>query len=134
MSTYDKPDVREYAYPATNLAAAFSRIIRGPAGKTGRVRDVLVGLTVTPAGATTTPVVQVGALGTLGAYAVLPTGTQAAPSALVASAVPKALVRDPVSNIQPLLPADTDVYINVVPASGTGLAGTGDIVVTIEWF
>lgn len=135
---YDTPQVQTYSYPAVALSGGnVTRILRGPKGKRGRILDIAASITTTTGGATTPPVVQVGVLGSLFAYAAWSIGAAGAgltaPAAANASNSPGAFVLQ-ADQTPSILPADTDLYLTFVSATGAGAAGVGDIHVTIGWF
>lgn len=135
---YDTPQSITYSHPAVALSGGnVTRIIRGPKGKRGRIVDISANVSTTTGGATTPPIVQLGILGTLAAYAAWSIGAAGAgitaPAGLNASNTSGALILNSDQTPQ-ILPADTDIYLTFVSATGAGAAGVGDIHTTIVWF
>lgn len=132
---YDRPVRMSYTFGGLDLHTAdLTRIIRGPLGLRGRLYDVHVCVTTTTAGATTKPVIKVGKSGTLGESLVWDLGATTAPAGKVASATASNFAgADSYSKANPVMAADTDVYVTMVAATGSGAAGVGDVTVTIEW-
>jgi hypothetical protein len=61
MPTYDQPHRERYTIPAFAFGAATaSRVLRGPPGKKGIVRDILTTVTTAMVGTTTVPEIRVG--------------------------------------------------------------------------
>jgi hypothetical protein len=136
--SYDNPDRVTYSHLAVALSGGnVTRILRGPKGKRGRIVDLSTSLTTTTGGATTPPIIQVGVSGTLGKYAAWSIGAAGAgvtaPAAANATNVVGAIINNADATPQ-ILPADTDIYLTFVSATGAGAAGVGDFHTTIAWF
>ena len=118
---YDLPLVVTYNYAWADCSASIAQACKGPSGAVGYVVDITACVLTTTAGATTTPVVQVGLTGTLAAYATLDIGALTAPEA--ANGAGTGLV----------IPADTTFLVGLVAATGGGAAGACSVNITIDW-
>ncbi len=124
--SYDNPNVKgEYSLNQISLAAAATRVLRGPKGKRGLLRDVFVTATAAMTGSTK---LQIGVAGNLGQFldATLPNlavNTGIAISSLTASNLPK--MPDALN-----IPADTNILVTITP---TGAAGSIDINVVLDF-
>ena len=130
---YDTPERETISLPSKDFSSTdVTYVLRGPAGKRGKLKDVQFVCTTTCAGATTTPIIKVGISGTLGKYASMNLGTTAAGSAKRASQTAGDLVL--LNNNLQVLDADTDIYVTLVAATGGGAAGIGLTQLMFEWF
>lgn len=78
MPTYDNPQKERYAIPAFAFGAATaSRVLRGPPGKKGIVRDILTTVTAAMVGTTTVPEIRVGNAASDNSFARFLLGTSA---------------------------------------------------------
>lgn len=141
---YDTILAKEYSYAAVNLATAFTRTIRGPSGRRGKMSASasLQGsvTTTTTAGAvaavaSTGPTIPaspgVAAPTTPTTLFTFPIPALTAPTSFSANAAtPASIIRD-VNNFPYEIPADTDVTITVTPNGATGVC---DLVFQIDWF
>jgi hypothetical protein len=132
--SYDTPDNETYCFPSKDFASTnVTYVMRGPKGKQGILRDVHFICTTTCAGATTTPIIHVGISGDTDKYCLLNLGTTAGGVAVRATNSATALIKDADGTPQ-ILPADTDVHVVLVAATGGGAAGVGLTQVMIDWF
>ena len=131
---YESPIRHTKVYPAAGLAAASTRVFRGPKGMRGRLIDILGSVTTAIVGTTSPPRVQLGVGGDLTRFADYTLGTTAgtaAGTALVASANAGA-IKAP-QGVRPEIPADTDITLGIIAAVGTP-AGVADLEAIIEWY
>lgn len=128
--SYDAPLRVSYSWSAINFGSSTSRILRGPAGKRGRVVDATANVTTLFTNVTTGARLQVGPSGTLTAALDMPFTNNAAGSALDATNVSGAIKTGTAS----FLAADTDQTVGFIAPTGGTPAGVADIHVTIEWF
>ena len=134
FAMYNSPTRISYGFNGVDgHTADITKIVRGPKGQRGRLVDILVSITTTTAGATTTPKVQVGTSGALTTSANLDMGATAAPAAVVGSAVTGALTTDSFTKVCPILAADTDLYFTLKAATGGGAAGVYDVEIIVDW-
>lgn len=131
---YDTPLRETINFPAFTATADVTYVTRGPAGKKGRLLDAIATVTTTTAGATTTPKIQVGLTGALTTYCDFDVGIVTAPDGGTASGAAGSIKRDATTNAQPVIPADTDLYITLKAATGSGAAGVLIPRILIEWF
>lgn len=153
--SYDKPHRRErYVLPSSAYGAtAGDLIIKGPKGKTGLVKDIIVHLTANAVGTTTVPELNVGATSGASTYARFRLGTTAILGYLAAStpfrarALAEAGAAFAAGGIAPILsdfaghvaletariPADTAVFITGVIGVGGTPAGTYSAEIDIDW-
>jgi hypothetical protein len=151
--SYDTPQTEVYYLPSAAYGATTaSKTIKGPRGKTGLVRDIVVLLSADAVGTTTVPEVTVGSAAGLVEYARFRLGTTAILGYL-AAATPfraKALIEAGVfaGGAAPALsdyaghialetarlPADTAVVISGKAGVGGAPAGTFEAYVRIDWF
>ncbi len=147
---YDSAEggVREqYIIPSQAFGAGtVTKTIKGPKGKRGIVRDILVELTANAVGTTTVPEVTVGTGSADFSYARFRLGT--AVGAGYAAATYRARNLAGGNGLTPtledftghvkletaLIAADATVVISGVAGVGGAPAGTGVITVTIDWF
>jgi hypothetical protein len=147
--SYDQVSVREQynlvsaAYGATTASTK----IRGPKGKRGIVRDIMVVLTADAVGTTTVPEVAVGATQGAAEYARFRLGTAVGTGYTAAQGVRRArslvtgnptppVLSDFAAHVQletADIPADTDAFISGVAGVGGTPAGTFSAVVTVDW-
>lgn len=130
---YDTPVYETISLPSKDFASTdVTYVLRGPAGKRGKLRDVQFVCTTTCAGATTKPIINVGISGTLTKYASMNLGTTAASTAKRASQTAGDLKL--VNNNLQILDADTNIHVTLVAATGSGAAGVGITQLMFEWF
>lgn len=154
MSTYDNPQREVYYLPSSAYGATTaSKTIKGPKGKKGIVRDIVVLPTANLVGTTTVPEVTVGASAGAVEYARFRLGTAAGTGytsaggpyrarALAESAagwpggIPPALNDFP-GHVQletAQIPANTDFVISGKAGVGGTPAGTYEAYVRIDWY
>ena len=134
MATYDNPERVAYYCGALAEAAAQTLHFRGPAGKTGKVADVLMSCTTTMVDASGTGEIDVGPVGALTANCKWKIGARTAPvadSARFNNAIPSQGTRP---NDSPYLVADTDFVVTWTAQSGSSAAGSGNFTVLVDWF
>jgi hypothetical protein len=108
-------------------AGAFT--YKGPKGKSGRLRDIMIAGQTLCTAVTTGPLFKVGTVGTPGAYASVAVGALAAGANIACSKdQPAALI----AGI--FLPADTDFQIQLVAPTGGAPAGKIVPEIIIDWF
>lgn len=126
---YANPDPRiSHDFGLIDFATTTTTRIRGPKGKTGKLRDILVGGHTLFTAVTTPAHITMGTAAAATAYADVTFGTLAADAAWVASNdMPTGLtVTD--------LPADTDIKISFTAPTGGSPAGKGYVQIVIDWF
>lgn len=134
MATYDNPMRITHNLDSVTVSSSDStKSIKGPAGHSGVLRDVLVRVTTTTAGATTTPIVNVGESGALTKYASFNVGAQTAPEALAASGTAKAIKTES-DGRSIFIDPNEEVLVTFVAATGSGAAGVIEVDVVIDWF
>lgn len=153
--SYDKPSRREVYYLPSSAygATTGSKIIKGPKGKTGLVKDIVVLLSADAVGTTTVPELNVGATAGATEYARFRLGTSAtagyaaANTPFRARALAEAGAAFAAGGIAPVLsdfaghvaletariPADTAVFINGKIGVGGTPAGTYEAYIHIDW-
>jgi hypothetical protein len=152
--SYDNPQREVYYLPSSAYGATTaSKTIKGPKGKKGLVRDIIVLLSADAVGTTTVPEVTVGSAAGLVEYARFRLGTTAILGYLAAATpfrakaltdvaagntggIPPAL-NDFAGHVQletASLPADTAVVISGKAGVGGTPAGTFEAYVQIDWF
>lgn len=134
--SYDARKFIKYARSAVTLTGAVTITGIGPKGKKGRLIDYgIEDISTTTAGASTTPVVEVGLTGTLAAYgAAFDVGALTAPAAKsVRSTYKESDAGFATQMVLADLPADTPILLTLVPASGGGAAGVGAPFMIIAW-
>lgn len=130
---YDTPIYETISFPSKDFSATdVTYVVRGPKGMRGKLYDVQGVVTVTCAGATTKPKLQVGLSGALTTYADMDMGTTAAGAAKRASQTVGDLKLT--NNNLKIIDADTDVYITLKAATGAGAAGTIVPMFMFQWF
>lgn len=78
MPTYDQPHRERYAIPAWAFGGAtLSKVLKGPPGKKGFVRDILATVTTAMVGTTTVPEIRVGTAASDSSFARFRLGTTA---------------------------------------------------------
>lgn len=127
--SYSDGDRRIYAFGPTTYTSDVAESIRGPKGKKGRLLWLSSHATTTFAGATTRPKLQVGVTGTLTAYANWDMGTLAAGKCIQSD--DSLQTSNPITQAE--IPADTDLVVGLIAATGGGAAGVGRTEVCIEW-
>ena len=154
MSTYDNPQ-REVVYLPSSAygATTASKTIKGPKGKKGIVRDIVVLLTADAVGTTTVPEVTVGASAGAVEYARFRLGTSATAgyaaantpfrARALAEAAPGYAGGSPpalsdyaghIALETASIPADTAFVISGKAGVGGTPAGTFEAYVHIDWF
>lgn len=152
MSTYDNPQREVYYLPSSAYGATTaSKTIKGPKGKKGLVRDIVVLATADMVGTTTVPEVTVGEAAGETDYARFRLGTTAiagydsdnSPFRARALAEPKGAGGSPpvlddfaghVALETASIPADTNFVISGVAGVGGTPAGTFEAYVHVDWF
>ena len=147
--SYDQANgfVTEYVtIPSSAFGAATSNHgVKGPKGKRGIVRDIIVDLTAAAVGTTTVPEVKVGASNGANEYARFRLGTSATAGYAAETYRARALVTG--NPVPPTLsdfaghvaletadiPADTRAVISLTAGVGGTPAGTGRVTVIIDW-
>lgn len=154
MSTYDVPQREVYYFPSSAYGATTaSKTMKGPKGKKGLVRDIVVMLTADAVGTTTVPEMTVGSAAGLVEYARLRLGTTATAGVAAANTpfraralaeaaagftggIPPAL-SDFAGHVQletAQIPADTVFVMSGKAGVGGTPAGTWEAYVTIDWY
>lgn len=154
MSSYDNPQREVYYLPSgTYGATTVSKTSKGPKGKKGTVRDIVVLMTADAVGTTTVPEVTVGSAAGLVEYARFRLGTTAILGYLAAATpfraralaeagpgnpggIPMAL-SDYAGHIAletAQIPADTAFVISGKAGVGGTPAGTFEAYVHIDWY
>jgi hypothetical protein len=147
--SYDQVSVREQynLVSGTYGATTASTKIKGPKGKRGIVRDIMVTITADCVGTTTVPEVAVGATQGAAEYARFRLGTAVGTGYTAAQGVRRARGMTTGNPTPPTLtdfaahvlletadlPADTDVFISGVAGVGGTPAGTFSAVVFVDW-
>lgn len=131
---YELPDRRAYSFGIHDFGAGGDALeILGPAGKKGRLVDIMVSATETFNAVTTQGFVRVGSAADADEFGELSLGTTEADTAVLASAQPGGLKTD--SNGQSvLIDADEDVQVAFVAPTGGTPAGMGYVQIWIDWF
>ena len=133
MPSYDNPQRETMCFPSKDFSSTdVTYVVRGPNGMRGKLRDIIAPVTVTCAGATTKPKLQVGISGTLTKYADMDMGVTAADACKRASQTSGDIKL--VNGLEQVLDADTDIYITLKAATGAGAAGTLVPMFVFEWF
>lgn len=140
MATHTTPTSITYSVMGNSFASS-NRIVkvRGPKGHFGRISSVNIWVTTTCAGATTTPIVEVGTAtaGSAGEGKFFKKDLGTTAGSTLLSYI------DPPNNAENLMAAtvpnvlaqpDTDLFINLVAATGGGAAGVADVIIVIDWF
>jgi hypothetical protein len=126
---YANPNMSiSYNFGLIDFGSDGSTRIKGPSGRKGRLRDVIVAGNTLFTAVTTPAHVKLGTAGTAGAYFDMTMGTLAADATQVASKDQAAafISRD--------LPVDTDIKLNFTAPTGGSPAGKGYVTVQIDWF
>lgn len=144
--SYDAPIREIVSIPSSAFGATSSyHNIKSPKGRRGIVRDILVDLTAAAVGTTTVPEVKVGSANDLNEYARFRLGTAAGTGYAAEVYRASALVvgngllktNEDFSGHVKLetadIPADTKVTISLFAGVGGTPAGTGRVMVTIDW-
>jgi hypothetical protein len=145
VSMYNTPERIAYSFNAVNIGGGNStRYIKGPAGKVGRVVEILAAVTTSFVGTTAAGRIQLGDGVTATKYADLALGAAGAGSAagtvIRATDVSKvgagAAIKGQDPNVLPFtyLPADTVVTITNLAPTGGSPAGIADETIVVEWF
>lgn len=123
---------------ATLTGSNITCTFRGPKGKKGYLLDYgFEDLTTTFAGGTNTPKVEVGVSGTLAQFgAAFDAGAAVAPLGM--KSVASTYAEGDTTNFGTYmvlreLPADTDIYLTCIVATGGGAAGVADFFARVEW-
>ena len=127
--SYADPERRQYSFGPNTFTGDVAESIRGPKGKKGLLRWAHAHATTTFAGATTRPKLQLGVSGTLTAYMNWDMGTLAAGSAI--STDDSLQTSNPITNAE--IPADTNLVVGLIAATGGGAAGVGRVELCIDW-
>ena len=129
--SYTNPQQITYTTGAiTTTAAAATLPIRGPKGKTGRLRDIIARCTTTHVLGSTPTKLQVGVVGTVDAAATFLPAAMTAPTASALTDLPGASAI--VAGY--LFPADT-LVVATTTANATGSpAGVITYDIVIDWF
>jgi len=76
--TYDEPRFERYAYPAFAFGGSTAaKVLQGPPGRKGLVRDILINVTTAMVGTTTVPELRVGTASSDSSFARWKLGTSA---------------------------------------------------------
>ena len=102
--------------------------LKGPKGKTGRLREIAVAGQTLCTAVTLSPILKIGTVATPAAYGILTLGALAAGANMEASTISGGIV----TGIG--LPADTDFQIKLEAPTGGTPAGKIYPVITIDWF
>lgn len=130
MGYADPIQIVPYTWPEHDFGAgAGAKSFQGPAGLTGRLRDILVFCTETFTQDTTQGKVQIGTSGDADAYALANLGLLADTDTFVAS-------KDDTDWLltDAALPADTQIEVVFTDPTGGTPAGKGSVMIIVEWF
>jgi len=132
--SYDNPTTVTYSWAAHDFGAGgATNEVRGPSGKRGRVKDVLLtDVTETFTADTTSGYVQVGTAADADAYASLDALVTAAAATASAGAVTTATATNFLGDTT--ISADTLVQVKFVAPTGGTPAGIASVQVVIDWF
>jgi hypothetical protein len=143
VAFYNTPDRVTYSFPAVNFGSNTTRYIKGPAGKVGKIVEMLVCPTTSFTGTTAAGRLQLGDGVTATKYADLALGAAgagpAAGAPVRATDVTKvgsgAALKGQDPNVLPFtfIPADQIITVTNLAPTGTP-AGVADETITIEWF
>lgn len=154
MSTYDKPQTEIYYLPSFAFGNSTATLtLKGPAGKKGIVRDIIMIPTADMVGTTTVPELDVGSASGLVEYARFRLGTTAILGYTSAAGIQRAraltaTAQGNTGGIPPALsdfaghvaletasiPADTAFVITSKAGTGGSPAGTASFYVHIDYF
>ena len=150
--TYDRPEMAPFFTVLTSAfgGGALSWRIKGPPGKKGLVRDILIDVTTTMVGTTTVPEIVVGATAGSSEYARFRLGTTATAgyttangNALRARGFITGTGGGPLTATDyaghvaletATIPADTAIFVSGVAGTGGAPAGAASVYVFIDWF
>lgn len=132
--SYDNPTTITHSWAAHDFGAgAATNEIRGPAGKRGRVKDILLtDVTETFTATTTSGNVQVGTVADPDAYAGLDCLTTAAGAVVSAGAIDPATATNFIGDTT--ISADSLVQVKFNAPTGGTPAGIASVQVIIDWF
>jgi hypothetical protein len=153
MSTYDKPQTEVYYIPSFAFGnSTATKTLKGPKGKKGVVRDIIMIPSADMVGTTTVPELDVGSASGLVEYARFRLGSTAILGYTAAAGIQRAaaLVSGPANTggIPPVqndfaghvaletssIPADTAFVVTSKAGVGGAPAGTAEFYVQIDWF
>lgn len=135
--SYDNRSPQRYGASQVTLTSSdktFAFI--GPKGKKGRLLDYGIdGITTSTAGGTNTPQVKVGNAGTADAYGkAFDVGALTAPSSKSVASTYRPIDSSWATYMANQdLPADTQIIITAVAATGSGAAGVGNVFAVVAW-
>lgn len=132
--SYDNPMTIAYSWAAHDFGAgAATNEVRGPAGKRGLVKDIILyDVTETFTDTTTSGYVQVGTAADPDAYAELDCLVTAAAATASAAAVTTETATNFIGTTT--ITADSLVQVKFVSPTGGAPAGIGSVQVIIDWF
>lgn len=126
--SYSNPLTITHSYSAVDFGAGGNvTSLKGPSGKRGELREIIVSATETFNAVTTDGDVQVGTAADPNAYAELTLGTLADTDSITATATAGAI-------IEASLPADTQVEVTFTAPTGGTPAGIADVQIVIDWY
>lgn len=126
--SYSNPLTITYSYGNYDFGTATEvTSLKGPSGKRGELREIIVCATETFTATTTDADVQVGTAADPNAYAELTLGTLADTDSLTATATSGAI-------IEASIPADTQVEVTFTAPTGGTPAGMADVHIVIDWY
>ncbi len=150
MTSYANPRPITYSYDSVSFAVTSTKVLQGPAGKTGRISTILASPSTQFVGTVTPAAIEVGLPGALGSIANVPLGAAGAGAApgvpVVASNALTGLVGNQPTPGQTgntdggaeasflYLPPDTPFDLVFQAGTGGAPAGVADVHVTIDWF
>jgi len=123
-------DPRPYAYSFGEHdfgAASEAFVIRGPKGKQGSVKEVLLSATELFTNTTTEGIIELGSSAGTAEYVNMGLGTTADGAALRMTDTTADLVLEAV-------PADTDIHVTFNAPTGGTPAGKGFVQIMVEWY
>ena len=123
---YDSPRNVTYTY-AVDFDTTEASSLKGPAGKTGKLIDIIVSATETFTATTTAAFIEVGVSAGSAEYASFALGTLADTDTLTATETSGAIVLA-------ALPADTQIELTFNAPTGGTPAGIGAVQIVVDWY
>ena len=125
---YDQPVTITYSFGVHDFGAGGDSLsVKGPAGKTGRLVDIIASAVETFNAVTTEGRIEIGTAADTDAYASMGLGTLADTNSQAASESAGDIIDDGI-------PADTQVEVTFVAPVGGTPAGQAHVHVVIEWY
>lgn len=135
--SYDRPCRMTYTFGPYTFTADETFSVQGPKGKKGRLWDYgVTGVTTAFAGGTTTPMLSVGTPSDADAYGEeFDFGTLADNSgqSIRSTYYPYHASFDDYLLLTQVIPADQEVVLKAIGATGGGAAGVANIFMVIDW-